>query len=71
MSLVVSVSGVCMVGIFSTRGEDDHSGSSIPWSNTTDAVINSSIGDAASQSSETNNTVLGILVTLIILNCVL
>ena len=55
ISLVVSVSGVCMVGFYSTRSEDDHSGSS----NYTNTVTNSSIGD---DTSQTDNTPLGILV---------
>jgi len=56
----MSVGGVCMVGFFSTRGDDDDSGSSIPEFNIT--KVNSSVGTAASQDSDTNNTALGLMV---------
>ena len=59
ISLLMSVGGVCMVGVFSTRGKDDHSGSSLPH-NVTEA-INNSVGAASSQHSE-DNTPLGIMV---------
>ena len=52
ISLAMSVGGVCMIGVFSTRGEDDHND---PMSN---ATI-SSTGDGGSQN---DNTVMGVVV---------
>ena len=46
-----------MVGFFSTRGQNVHNA----HSNFTNTTANSSV-DATSQDSETNNTVLGIMV---------
>lgn len=62
----MSVSGVCMVGFFSTRGQNAHNS----HSNTT---ANSSV-DTTSPDSETDNTVLGIMVLyihLIYISCTL
>lgn len=58
----MSVGGVCLVGVFSTRGEEVHNGNPHLHNNVTDAIINGSVGDAASSKSETANTPLGILV---------
>ena len=54
-----------MAGFFSTHNNDAHSGHSHSGSNFTD-IIASNV-NAASQSSENNNTVLGILVLYIFL----
>ena len=51
-----------MVGFFSTRGQNVHNA----HSNFTNTTANSSV-DATSQDSETNNTVLGIMVLYILL----
>ena len=45
-----------MVGVFSTRGGDDHND---PVSNATSSTVNSSTDDGGSQS---DNTVMGIVV---------
>ena len=55
----MSVSGVCMVGFFSTHGQSVHS-------NRIDTTANGSSVDATSLDSETNNTALGIMVFYIL-----
>ena len=53
---MMSVGGVCMVGVFSTRGGDDHND---PASNATSSLVSSSAGDG---SSHNDSTMMGIVV---------
>lgn len=54
ISLMMSIGGVCMVAVFSTRGEDYH------YSESSNSTSNSSAGD------EPHNTVTGIMVLAIL-----
>ena len=52
ISLAMSVGGVCMIGVFSTRGEDDHN----------DPMSNATISSTGDGGSHNDNTVMGVVV---------
>ena len=52
ISLAMSVGGVCMIGVFSTRGEDDHN----------DPISNATISSTGDGGSQNDNTVMGVVV---------